>query len=304
MTIVEKYNGLNRQVVTRRTLERIAAIAEEEDQKEIYTKISAVLDSNEDSSFKINIKKPISTGLNAARHSGEAKEALNECGRLKKGYRYDKTGKIVKVAARKKKPAAKKKSVAKPSARKKTRLDSEKEKLKKKVLGLKQLLTAGNLPNITKGLNGYLADGHEILTEEELELYGPEEWEGLNAAAKDVESIVNELILEKIKTGEELPPWKQSWATKADIPAQNFITKKPYTGSNSTILNVILGSVMPTPYYVTFNQVKTLKGKVKEGAKSIPLVYYNFVYTLKNFSDNPGKEAALLSKINGRKIKR
>ncbi len=30
---------------------------------------------------------------------------------------------------------------------------------------------------------------------------------------------------------------------------------------------------MPTPYYVTFNQVKELGGKVKEGAKSVPLVY-------------------------------
>lgn len=128
--------------------------------------------------------------------------------------------------------------------------------------------------------------------------------QGLNAAAKDVEAIVHELILEKIKTGEELPPWKQSWANKADIPAQNFVTRTPYSGSNSVILNVLLGATMPTPYYVTFNQVKQLGGKVKEGAKSVPLVYYNFIYSLKNFENQPGKEAALLQKVSGKVIKR
>lgn len=296
MTSVEQFNALDGKTVSRATLEELAALGKDQGQMQVYEKLTSVLNSHDDKSFKINITQPIS-GLNAPRHSGTAKVALDDCGRLKKGYKY-KAGKIVKIATRKKsKPVRKTKPVAKSR-------NTAKEKLRAKVLGLQSLISK-DLPEISVGLNGaFLADGHQILDEDELDQYGPEEWEGLNAAAKDVEAIVNELILEKIKTGEDLPPWKQSWANKADIPAQNYVTKKPYTGSNSTILNVLLGSVMPTPYYITFNQVKDLGGKVKEGAKSVPLVYYNFVHTLKNLSDNPGKEAELLRKITGRMIKR
>jgi|GEM_PF-1765223 len=45
-------------------------------------------------------------GLNAPHHKGAAKNALSECGRLKKGFRYEKGGKIVKVKkqSKKKKP--------------------------------------------------------------------------------------------------------------------------------------------------------------------------------------------------------
>lgn len=451
-TIVEKYNALDGRTVTRDDLEKIWHQAEKEGQDLIVDKIANLLLMHEDESFIISIKTPIS-GLMAPRHSGIGKQALTECGRLKKGYKYQ-DGKIVKVAKKATKKKAAKKATTKPrkkstvkqnvdlleqydklpkavqmvlnsfdenedsykegqriiaelkplgytvdydlsgtlfdlkkirkskkttgkdltyneiskkyphtkyyvalheiqrigepsvhtvkvltktgektasgrdiyqgdplifvkqrngkyrfdktrtEAEKSPKQNPEKEKLRKKVLGLKKLLNNKDLPEITTGLNGvYLADGHQILDDEESELYGEEEHAtGLNAAAKDVEAMVNEMILEKIKTGEELPPWRKSWAEKADIPAQNFVTKKPYTGSNSVILNVLLGSVMPTPYYVTFNQVNQLKGQVKEGAKSVPLVYYNFVHTLKDFSDDPAKEAALLRKVSGHTI--
>lgn len=310
MKVIEKYNSLDGRTVTREELQEIAKLGKAQEVLEIYERITAVLEANDYDTFEIKISKPL--GLNAARHTGAAKTALDDCGRLKKGYKYQ-DGKIVKIQRKKKKAVTKRKPANKKSVRKKTnsgaqkrpKENTEKEKLRKKVLGLKSLLKK-DLPVITRGLNGaYLADGHEILTDEEIALFGEVEYlNGLNAAAKDVEAIVNELILEKIKTGQELPPWKKSWANKADIPAQNFVTKKPYTGSNSVILNVLLGSVMPTPYYVTFNQVKELGGKVKEGAKSVPLVYYNFVHSLKDFSDEPAKEAQLLKKIDGRMIKR
>jgi len=70
------------------------------------------------------------TGLNAPRHNGSAKNALSECGRLKKGFRYEKGGKIVKVKKQPKKKStekpvkkrAKKESVKKPKKVEKTKL--------------------------------------------------------------------------------------------------------------------------------------------------------------------------------------
>ena len=296
MTSVEQFNALDGKTVSRATLEELAALGKEQGQMQVYKKLTSVLTANNDKSFKININKALS-GLKAPRHSGTAKIALDDCGRLRKGYKYEK-GKIVKIGKSKKA-----KSTTKTKPIPKIR-DSKKESLRAKVLGLKKLISE-DLPEITVGLNGaYLANGHQIMSEEEREIYGEDGMPGLNAAAKDVEAIVNELILEKIKTGEELPPWKQSWANKGNTPAQNFVTRTPYSGSNSVILNVLLGATMPTPFYVTFNQVKQLGGKVKEGAKSVPLVYYNFIYSLKNFENQPDKEAALLQKVNGRMIKR
>jgi antirestriction protein ArdC len=186
-------------------------------------------------------------------------------------------------------------------------LEDDKVELKTKILNLKSKLGLnGYYPEITKGLNGVLfADGVTIISDDELELFGyDDEAEGLNAAAKDVEAIVNELILEKINTGEKLPPWKKTWANKSPVLAQNYETKKPYTGSNSVILNILLGSTMPTPYYVTFEQAKKLGGSVKKGAKAVPLIYYNFVYKLKNLSGNSVSESKLLQKVRGYEIKK
>ncbi|TYB78345.1 ArdC family protein [Bizionia myxarmorum] len=234
-------------------------------------------------------KKDSKPGLGAPRHSGLAKEGLDNCGRLKPGFMYDNEGNLIRVE--------------------KVKKSTKKEKLKSKILSLKEKFNLQGLayPAITKcGLGGgYLANGHEILSDNDLDILDDEDYNiGLGAAAKDVEQMVNELILDKINTGEPLPAWKQSWANKASIPAQNFVSKKPYSGTNSIILNVLLGSIMPTPYYLTGKQIKDLGGNIKKGSKTVPLVYYNFVKSLKDFSESTDKENALLSKVRGYEVKR
>lgn len=292
------FNDLNGSRVTRAKLESILKTAKTENNIDVIYRISKVLNDFPDfKKFEINLT-PIPKGLNAPRHVGSYKQALDNCGRLRKGWKFE-NGSVVKVE----KPKAK--AQPKPKAQPKK---SEKNDLKNKILQLKDKYNfdlKDNFPVITKGLNGcYLADGHEIITEDVADLFNDDIYTGLNASAKDVEAIVNSLILEKIKTGEKLPAWKQSWATKSSILAQNFETKKEYTGSNAMILNVLLGSIMPTPYYLTASQIEKMKGSIKKGAKSVPLVYYNFIYTLKDLSKNPEAEANLLSKINGFRIER
>jgi len=58
-------------------------------------------------------------GLNAPRHNGAAKNALSECGRLKKGFKYEKGGKIVKVKKQPKKKSSVQKVSKKPIHKKK-----------------------------------------------------------------------------------------------------------------------------------------------------------------------------------------
>jgi len=280
MKTTQLFNALNGAIATRNELQEIVDVAKNENNIDVIFRISKALNDNpDDDKFEITNTPINSNRLNAPRHTGSYKEALDECGRLKKGWKFT-NGKVVKVS---------------------DNLTKKESELKKEILLLKVKYNF-SIPKITRGLNGvFLADGHEILTEDET-FYEPET--GLNASAKEVEQIVNELILEKIKTGEKLPAWKQSWAVKTSVLAQNFETKKEYSGSNAIILNVLLGSMMPTPYYLTATQIDKMGGSIKKGSKSVPLVYYNFVHYIKDFSNNKELESQLLKKINGYEIKR
>jgi len=288
MTAIEKFNNLHGNASTKAEIIGLSIALQKEGyyNEATRTAYSATL-INDSEKVLIHLEPK---GLSGSNSNSLSKEALDGCGRLKKGYKFVKGGIIKKVQAKKKTT---------------TNLTQKERALKNKILKLKTVISTAT-PKITEGLNGgYLADGHQILTPEELLTFSEDEHlTGLNASAKDVEVIINELILEKIKTGEKLPPWKQTWASKTTIKAQNFISKTPYSGSNSTILNVLLASIMPTPYYLTFNQIKDLKGELKKGSKGVPLVYYNFINTLKNYTNDPFKEAALLKKVSGFKIKR
>lgn len=68
-------------------------------------------------------------------------------------------------------------------------------------------------------------------------------------------------------------PWKKSWSTQG--PAANFITKKPYRGINALLLNS-LG--LAQPYFLTFRQAQQLGGHVQKGAKSLPVVYWQWYF--------------------------
>lgn len=304
MTSIELFNDLDTKTVTRTELLQIAHKAEGDHNGYVLDKIINILLANPtDQKFEIEISKKATIGLNGTYKSknriGIAKIALDSCGRLKKGFKFLKGGIIEPT----KKPAIKKPATKKPPVKKTISKKATEEKQVKDQLALLSLkYNLDGFPKISKGLNGvYLADGHEIADGEMLE---DDNFTGLNAKAADVAQMVNELILEKINSGAPLPPWKQSFAAKTNLLAQNFVTKKEYSGSNAIILNVLLGSVMPTPFYVTANQIKTLKANIKKGAKTVPLVYYNFVYYLKDYTNNPGKQSALLSKVAGFEVKR
>lgn len=86
----------------------------------------------------------------------------------------------------------------------------------------------------------------------------------------NVFEIVTEQILSHLDKG--IIPWKKPWTSKVRFP-RNLVTGKLYRGINIWLL---LASSYSSPYWLTFNQVTTLKGKVKKGEKSSIVVFWNF----------------------------
>jgi len=86
----------------------------------------------------------------------------------------------------------------------------------------------------------------------------------------DVYQLVTDLIIEKLEQG--IIPWRKPWNDYG--PAVNYISKKPYRGINQLILN----GLNIKPFYMTFKQATALGGRIKKGARSIPVTYWNFTY--------------------------
>jgi len=82
------------------------------------------------------------------------------------------------------------------------------------------------------------------------------------------ENITNK-ILDMLENG--TAPWKKSWQA-SDVP-MNLTTKIPYRGVNVWLL--LFSPLAKTPYWLTWNQVMKLKGRVKDGeAKNYETVVF------------------------------
>lgn len=93
---IDKFNGLNGTVATREELQEIVEVAKDENAIDVIFRCSKVLNENEDSKFLIEIEPSPTTGLKAPRHVGSYKEALDNCGRLRKGFKFE-NGLVIKV---------------------------------------------------------------------------------------------------------------------------------------------------------------------------------------------------------------
>jgi antirestriction protein ArdC len=86
----------------------------------------------------------------------------------------------------------------------------------------------------------------------------------------NVFEIVTEQILNHLCAG--VIPWRKPWTSKIRLPL-NLVTGKKYRGINVWLL---LASSYASPYWLTFNQAKTLGGTIKKGEKSSIVVFWNF----------------------------
>lgn len=102
---MKEFIALHNRTVSRDEIQTVIALAKEQNNTEVIYRLSKILNDNPDSNrFNINIiNYPQETtqqvALAGTRHSGDYREALDECGRLKKGWHFV-DGKVVKVQKR------------------------------------------------------------------------------------------------------------------------------------------------------------------------------------------------------------
>ncbi len=102
----------------------------------------------------------------------------------------------------------------------------------------------------------------------------------------DVYQIVTDRIIALLEQG--TVPWRQPWAD-AGIP-RNVVSKKPYNGINVLLL-ASLG--YERNLFLTFNQVKSLGGKVKPRSRSHVVVFVKRV-TMEDIESGEPKQISLL----------
>ena len=99
---MKEFIALHNRTVSRDEIQTVIALAKEQNNTEVIYRLSKILNDHPDSNrFNINIiNYPQETtqqvGLAGTRHSGDYREALDECGRLKKGWHFV-DGKVVKT---------------------------------------------------------------------------------------------------------------------------------------------------------------------------------------------------------------
>ena len=94
---MEEFINLHNRTVSRSEVERVVSLAKEQNNTEVIYRLSRILNAYPtEQRFVINIKDYPTppTALAGAHHTGDYREALDDCGRLKKGYKFVK-GKII-----------------------------------------------------------------------------------------------------------------------------------------------------------------------------------------------------------------
>jgi len=82
-----------------------------------------------------------------------------------------------------------------------------------------------------------------------------------------VYEIITEQIIKQLESG--IAPWRKPWTCQT--PA-NLITQKEYRGLN---VFTLASQGFPSRFWLTFNQVSKLGGKIRKGEKSSPVIFWN-----------------------------
>lgn len=133
MTALEQFNALNGTKAYRKDLENILQKAQDENNASLVYRISKTLNDFPDvNRFEIEIISypEAPQGLSGAQHSGNYKEALDDCGRLRKGWKFVK-GNVVKIEAKPKKEAQPKKETGPVKSKEENNSKKETKKDKK-----------------------------------------------------------------------------------------------------------------------------------------------------------------------------
>lgn len=103
----------------------------------------------------------------------------------------------------------------------------------------------------------------------------------------DLNQVITDKIIAKLQSG--VVAWHKPWHCTGE--AFNYVTKKPYRGINALLLGF---EAVEQPYYMTFLQAKQMGGRIKAGAKSEIVVFWNFIC-----QDKDGNKVAPSEAIGG-----
>lgn len=110
--------------------------------------------------------------------------------------------------------------------------------------------------------------------------------ENAQLSRKDVQQMVTDFVIRRLEEG--VIPWQMPFKGYA-VP-QNYVSKRAYRGINTLLLSSLN---YENPYFLTFDQVKELGGKVKKGEKGIPVVFWKMLVNDKETHTNrQGEEVA------------
>jgi len=84
--------------------------------------------------------------------------------------------------------------------------------------------------------------------------------------------VMTDRILALLEQG--TVPWHKPWDSTTGMP-RNLFSQRPYRGINVWLLTAIGDA---SPFWATFNQVKTAGGTVRKGERGVPVVFWK-VYT-------------------------
>jgi antirestriction protein ArdC len=82
-----------------------------------------------------------------------------------------------------------------------------------------------------------------------------------------VYEIITEKIIKQLESG--VAPWRKPWTCQT--PA-NLITQKEYRGLN---VFTLASQGYPSRFWLSFNQTSKLGGKIRNGEKSSPVIFWN-----------------------------
>lgn len=90
----------------------------------------------------------------------------------------------------------------------------------------------------------------------------------------DITSLYEEVtqrIISMIEKG--VAPWRQTWSSYG--LARNYVSGRIYSGINYLLMNHTKHLV---PYFLTFNQIKELGGKIKKGSEAEMVIYFKVYF--------------------------
>ena len=97
----------------------------------------------------------------------------------------------------------------------------------------------------------------------------------------DIYEVVTRKIIDLLESG--VVPWQIPWRTASGMP-RNLMSLRAYNGINFWLLLCRKDSV---PFYMTFEQVKSLGGTIRKGEKSTMIVFWKL---LKSENENQSEE--------------